>query len=62
MKRLVLCALAILLTSGALVGSRPAHACVVNPDCDPYTCEDACIRGGYAGFFCNKCNGVCHCF
>jgi hypothetical protein len=60
MKRLVLCALAILLTSGALVGSRPAHACVVNPDCD--SCESLCLRSGSEGFFCNKCTGVCHCF
>lgn len=57
MKRTVLCALAVLLTSGALI-SRPAYACTVNPMC--YTnddCFDVCAKGGV----CNTCSGLCRC-
>jgi hypothetical protein len=42
MKRLVLCAVAVLLTSGALVGSRPAHACIINPPCVSQGCGPQC--------------------
>jgi len=60
MKRLALCALALLLTSGALVagGSRPAYACVTDPVCVTQGCDGVCFKGGN----CNTCTGRCRCF
>lgn len=58
MKRLVLCAVAVLLTSGALIGTRPAHACVINPACVSQGCGPQC---GTEGGFCNTCTGRCLC-
>ena len=58
MKRIVLFALAVLLTSGALVSSRPAYACVIDPLCfSNADCSDQCPNGG----ICNTCSGVCRC-
>jgi hypothetical protein len=56
-KRTVLFALAVLLTSAALVSSRPAYACVVNPACVSDGCGDQCPDGG----ICNTCTGHCRC-
>ena len=53
-KRLVLCALAGLLTLGALA-SRPAYACLMHPVCD---CFAQC---GPDGGVCNTCAGGCRC-
>jgi hypothetical protein len=58
-KRIVLFALAVLLTAGALVTSKPAYACVANPEC--YTnadCDFQCPDGGT----CSVCRGLCICF
>jgi len=58
MKRLVLCALALLLTTGALLvgGSQPAYACTIDPACASDGC-DWCPNGG----ICNYCTGSCRC-
>lgn len=58
MKRLILCALAVLLTSGALIGSRPAHACTIDPTCASEGCEWKC---GTRPYNCNMCTGLCTC-
>ena len=50
MKRLVLCAVAALLASGALL-SKPVYACTTNPVC----AEDGCPIGKT----CNLCSGRC---
>ena len=50
MKRLVLCAVAALLASGALL-SKPIYACTMNPIC----AEDGCPIGKT----CNLCSGRC---
>jgi hypothetical protein len=57
MKRLVLCAVAVLLASGALM-SRPTYACTVDPACASEGCEGIC---GPAGGTCNFCTGHCNC-
>jgi hypothetical protein len=57
MKRLILCAVAVLLASGALM-SRPAYACTVDPICGSEGCDDICPNGGV----CNYCTGACRCF
>lgn len=57
MKRLILGALALLLTSGALA-VRPVYACVVDPPCVSDGCEGFC--GGRDGR-CNWCSGKCTC-
>jgi hypothetical protein len=59
MKRLILCAVAVLLTSGALA-TRPANACIVDPDCSD--CSDNCVFSGYNGGICNTCTGHCTCY
>jgi len=61
MKRLVLCALAVLLTSGALISSRPAFACTTNPRCgdDSDCAAKTCAAGHHA--ICNSCTGTCLC-
>jgi hypothetical protein len=59
MKRLILCALAVLLTSGAILGTRPAYACVLHPACVTRGCDTACAG---AGGTCDPCFGLCHCF
>ena len=52
MKRLVLCAVAALLASGALISiSKPAYACTTNPIC----VENGCPVGKN----CNYCTGRC---
>jgi hypothetical protein len=57
MKRLILCAVAVLLTSGALA-TRPAFACVIDPACySSADCIDVC---GYSAP-CNTCSGLCRC-
>jgi len=61
MKRLVLCALAVLLTSGALISSKPANACTMFPDCDDFECYDRCVQLGYQNGTCNWCTGACRC-
>ena len=61
MKRLGLCALAILLTSGALISSKPANACVADPSCDPFDCYDSCIQHGFHTGECSTCTDACHC-
>ncbi len=58
MKRLILCAVAVLLTSGALISSKPAFACTVDPMCASEGCGDVCVNGGD----CNYCTGQCRCF
>src|SRR5689334_22273979 len=59
MKRLTLCALALVLTSGALVvGGKPAGACIINPPCVSHGCASACPDGGGV---CNTCTGRCLC-
>jgi hypothetical protein len=58
MKRLVLCALAVLLTSGAFISSKPAFACTVDPVCASEGCDGVCFKGGN----CNYCTGHCRCF
>jgi len=50
MKRLVLCAVAALLASGALM-SKPAYACTQFPACVENGCPD--------GKTCNTCTGRC---
>jgi hypothetical protein len=60
MKRLVLCALAVLLTSGALA-TRPAFACVADPVCDPWDCQDMCVATGHHIGTCNTCTDQCRC-
>ncbi|HEY0555631.1 MAG TPA: hypothetical protein VGG20_15350 [Thermoanaerobaculia bacterium] len=57
MKRLILCAVAALLASGALV-SRPAYACTMDPICVDEGCDGVCANGGA----CNTCTGRCRCF
>lgn len=61
MKRLILCAVAVVLASGAFVSSRPAYACVVDPDCDPFDCQDMCVSTGHHTGTCNTCTGQCRC-
>ena len=61
MRRIVLCALAVLLTSGALVSSRPAYACVVDPDCDLDACYSFCTSTGHHTATCSTCTGRCIC-
>ncbi len=56
MKRLALCAVAVLLTSGALL-SRPAAACPINPTCSAAQCQSSCLAKGAEG---GSCTGVCH--
>jgi len=51
MKRLVLCAVAALLASGALM-SKPAYACTTNPVCSD---DGDCPTGRH----CNLCTGRC---
>lgn len=60
MKRLILCAVAVLLTAGALV-VEPARACVVNPDCDDDYCYTNCRSRGYSTGACSWCTGKCVC-
>jgi len=61
MKRLILCALAALLTSGALV-SVPAYACTTDPQCSGNEeCTASCISRGYRTGTCNWCTGRCVC-
>ena len=56
MKRLVLCAVAVLLTSFALA-SRPAAACPINPTCNAGQCQSTCLaKGADSG----ACTGNCH--
>lgn len=56
MKRLVLCTVAVLLTSSALL-SKPAAACPINPTCDLAQCRSSCIaKGADDGI----CGGTCH--
>lgn len=50
MKRFVLCAVAALLVSGALM-SKPAYACTTNPLCEETGCP--------IGKTCNYCTGRC---
>lgn len=50
MKRLVLCAVAALLVSGALM-SKPTYACTIEPLCAETGCPD--------GKNCNYCTGRC---
>jgi hypothetical protein len=50
MKRILLCAVAALLATGALA-VKPADACTTNPAC----AEDSCP----AGKTCNLCSGRC---
>jgi hypothetical protein len=61
MKRLVLCTLAVLLTSGALISSRPAFACTADPQCDDFECYDSCVQQGFHNGTCNWCTGACRC-
>lgn len=51
MKRLILCAVAALLATGALM-VKPAYACVINPAC--YDDGDCPV-----GKHCNTCSGRC---
>lgn len=51
MKRLALCAVAVLLTSGAFM-IKPAYACTTDPAC---TSNDECPVGKK----CNICTGRC---
>ncbi len=60
MKRLVLGALALMLTSGALV-VQPVYACVVEPLCDDEACYSSCRARGYSQGICNWCTGRCVC-
>lgn len=57
MKRLILCAVAVILASGALISSRPAYACTVDPICADEGCDGVCPNGGV----CNFCTGRCRC-
>jgi hypothetical protein len=50
MKRLILCAVATLLVSGALM-IKPAYACTTDPICVSDGCPD--------GKHCNTCTGRC---
>jgi hypothetical protein len=50
MKRLILCAVATLLASGALM-SKPTYACTTNPACVDNGCP--------VGKTCNFCTGRC---
>jgi hypothetical protein len=60
-KRLVLCAIALALSLGAMAtSSRPAYACVSEPDCDPWDCQDFCAAQGRTGV-CSICTGRCNC-
>jgi len=59
-KRLILCGLAIALTSITLY-SKPVYACVANPDCDPWDCQDFCAATGHTTGTCNWCTGQCRC-
>jgi hypothetical protein len=61
MKRLILCAVAVLLTSGALISSRPAYACTMFPDCDPFDCYNNCVATGHHNGVCSTCTGRCTC-
>jgi hypothetical protein len=56
MKRFVLCTVAVLLTSSALL-SKPAAACPINPTCNLAQCNSSCIAKGAEG---GACSGVCH--
>lgn len=57
-KRLVLCALALVLSLGAMAtSSRPAYACTMDPACADEGCDWQCPNGGT----CNYCTGRCHC-
>jgi hypothetical protein len=59
MKRLILCAVTVLLTSGALA-TRPAFACTINPQCGgDEDCTITCAVGHHAT--CNTCTGTCRC-
>lgn len=58
MKRLILGALALLLTSGALV-VEPVYACVIDPACASQGCRVQC---GPDGGICNTCSGRCLCY
>lgn len=57
MKRLVLGALAVLLTAGALAVT-PVYACTTDPYCVSEGCEWKCGTGPYQ---CNWCTGACRC-
>jgi len=60
MKRLILCAVAVLLTSGALA-TGPAFACTTNPRCgDDADCATKTCTAGHHGV-CNICTGTCLC-
>jgi hypothetical protein len=59
MKRLILCAVAVLLTSGALA-TKPAFACILNPLCgSDADCTNTCAAGHHP--ICNVCSGRCLC-
>jgi hypothetical protein len=60
MKRLILCAVAVLLTGGALASS-PSFACTTDPQCDPDDCQARCVATGHHIGTCNTCTGRCIC-
>jgi hypothetical protein len=60
MKRLILCAVAVLLTAGALA-SGPAFACTSDPQCDPFDCQLNCAATGHHTGTCSTCTGRCTC-
>ncbi len=62
MKRLILCAVAALLTAGALASNpSPAFACVMDPQCDPFDCQASCVATGHHTGTCSSCTGRCTC-
>ena len=62
-RRLILCALAALLSLSALA-SRPASASACVNSCDPFECDEYCRWRGYAGGFCQirLCDSYCLCW
>ena len=60
MKRLILCAVAVLLTAGALASS-PVFACNPDPQCDVFDCQANCVATGHHAGTCSICTGRCTC-
>lgn len=61
MKRIVLCIVALLLTSGAFL-SKPSGACNILSLCTAEQCQSTCIAKGAAGGACTGLCRTCACF
>ncbi len=61
MKRVLLCAVALLLTLAA-TATKPVGACPVVPQCTQDQCSYQCaVRGAYSGSCRGACNNTCFC-